>query len=221
MIKKVKLGIPVIYYGEDLTISPPCIYCGKPVDAEKKHYFTRTGTFQRVHWGQGRKYGNWQLWPDSGSPSKYSINLPYCPEHIAPIDKKLRFVARLPWIGLFGGIILSLPLLFLIIPVLDLSRDTEVVFTFILLAVFILGGYFLGRTAYRTMARKNPILYDIAAFDQYGVEIENIENVAKGVNEPIRYYLKVWTSNEDIARRILNDFPGTIVYKGQELLDKK
>lgn len=97
MSKKITIQVPLagaLFGGhtmdEMFTAPPPCFYCGAPVDTHSEHHFIQKGQYQIQYWGRGRKFGSPMLGDVVDSKGaklkgKYTIKLPYCPEHIAPV----------------------------------------------------------------------------------------------------------------------------------------
>ncbi len=228
MSKKITIQVPLagaLFGGytmdEMFTATPPCFYCGAPVDTHSEHHFIQKGQYKIQYWGRGQKFGTPMLGDVVDSKGaklmgKYTFKLPYCPEHIAPV-KSFAIINIVAFIlGIGGGLVITALIYFK--EGLEFGELLLLLFglPFFLLSLFMVLG--LGIKA--IIAKLNPKLKDYSkSSGHYGVTISNVTtHGGQQMVGPITYTLNLEVTNPESARRFLQANPQARVIKGQELL---
>ncbi len=228
MSKRITIQVPLagaLFGGftmdEMFTAPPPCFYCGAQVDTRSEHHYTQKGQYQIKYWGRGRKFGSPMLGDIVDSKGnklmgKYTIKLPYCPEHVAPFKafKVIDIIALISGIG--GGLALT-GLLYL----KEGLEGGEFLLLLFGLPFFLISLFFtLGLGIKAIIAKINPKLKDYSKTSgHYGVVITGVKTSGgAAMVGPITYTLTLEVTNPQSARRFLQANPLAKVTKGQELL---
>jgi len=226
MKNRIKVEVPLsgsmngFVVKDSLTVSPPCFYCGKPVDTDSDYYYTYEDEYQIKYWGRGRKFGSPML-GDVVDPEgkklkgKYILKLPYCPEHVRPVKAFKTIDTASFYIGLILGAVLTF---YAYREGIEGGGLLAILIGAPLLSVGVL--YFIGVGIKAFITIIKPELKDYAlrlghfGIQQYGVRIDG----GKPMVGPITYTLTLAFSDPKCAHRFLESNPHAKVTKGKALL---
>lgn len=227
MKHRVKIEVPLSGVNDEgeiqpdtFTIQPPCFYCGKPIASDDNGYFDLHGNYKIKFWGviqdsHKPKLGDVIDIHGNFVKGKFTIRIPYCPEHIKPvrtftlIDSLAVITGTLLGISLvafFGGNFLS---------------DAPLILAFILLPLLLAGLFYgIGTGIKSILPRLSPKLRDYASHKghygicSHGVRVEG----GRKMEGPITYWLQLAFCSAEGARRFLGNNPGAEVISGKRFI---